>query len=77
VLYLANLTLRTKINDLNDDVYNYIKDVYFSGETVEAIYNDEWYVALYSQGALPPQSGPIPLLVMDLCAVITHCTVLY
>ena len=42
VLYLATLTFRTRINDLNEDVYVYVRDVYFKNEIIEAIHEDEW-----------------------------------
>lgn len=42
VLYLATLTHRSRINDLNEDVYVYARDVYFKNEVVEAIHDDEW-----------------------------------
>jgi len=41
-LHLATLTYRTRINDMNEDVYVYIKDIYFKDEIVEAIHEDEW-----------------------------------
>ena len=44
VLYLATLTYRTRINDLNEDVYVYVRDVYFKNEIIEAIHEDEWCV---------------------------------
>ena len=34
LLYLATLTQRSKINDLNDDVFIFAKDRFFIGETV-------------------------------------------
>ncbi|GBM48386.1 Bromodomain adjacent to zinc finger domain protein 1A [Araneus ventricosus] len=39
ILYLASLTQRKRLNELCDDVFNYVKDRYFIGEEVEVIIN--------------------------------------
>ena len=35
ILYLAALTHRSRLNELNDDVFQFARDRYFIGETVE------------------------------------------
>ncbi|KFM78225.1 Bromodomain adjacent to zinc finger domain protein 1A, partial [Stegodyphus mimosarum] len=39
VLHLASLTERTRLNDMCDDVFMYVKDRYFIGEEVEVTFN--------------------------------------
>nr|XP_022913840.1 bromodomain adjacent to zinc finger domain protein 1A isoform X1 [Onthophagus taurus]XP_022913841.1 bromodomain adjacent to zinc finger domain protein 1A isoform X1 [Onthophagus taurus] len=39
VLFLANKTNRTNFSDMSDDVFSYIKERYFVGETVEASFS--------------------------------------
>ena len=42
ILYLAHLTHRSRLNDLNDDVYGFAKERYFIGELVDAIISGDW-----------------------------------
>lgn len=45
VLYLASLTHRASQKDLMEDVYSYMKDRYFIGETVEVCFQEnKWFV---------------------------------
>ena len=37
ILYLSTLTQRSRLNDLNDDVFVFARDRYFIGETVEVL----------------------------------------
>ena len=39
LLYLASLTNRSRLNDMCDDVFNFVKDRYFVGEEVEVSIN--------------------------------------
>lgn len=41
LLFLATLTHRSRLNDLNDDVFMFAKDRYFIGETVECLQGSE------------------------------------
>ncbi|KAK3891862.1 hypothetical protein Pcinc_004260 [Petrolisthes cinctipes] len=43
VLYITSLTRRGRYIDLNEDVFNYVRDRYFVGEEVEAIVKNHWY----------------------------------
>ncbi|XP_046402688.1 bromodomain adjacent to zinc finger domain protein 1A isoform X2 [Ischnura elegans] len=44
VIYLASKTRRTCLRDLADDVYNFIRNRYFAGETVEVNLSDgQWF----------------------------------
>ena len=45
LLLMASLTCRGKMNEACDDVYYFMKDRYFVGETVEAILRSKWYPA--------------------------------
>lgn len=38
LLYLASLTRRSRVSDVNDDVFNYVKDRYFIGEMVDVLF---------------------------------------
>lgn len=40
VLYLTNLTHRSRLHEICDDIFAYIKDRYFVEETVEVIRNN-------------------------------------
>ncbi|CAH0385775.1 unnamed protein product [Bemisia tabaci] len=43
VLYLATLTQRSSLNELAEDVFSYVKNHYFIGETVEVLFpEDKW-----------------------------------
>ena len=44
ILYLATLTQRSRINDMNDDVFQFTKDRYFVNEIVEVMHDGERYV---------------------------------
>ena len=44
ILYLSLLTHRSRLNDLNDDVFVFARDRYFIGETVEVHMGSEKYV---------------------------------
>ena len=48
ILYLATLTHRSRLNDLNDDVFQFTKDRFFINEVVEAAHEGEKYVILNS-----------------------------
>lgn len=41
LLCVAALTHRSRLNDVNDDVYLFAKDRYFLGETVDAVIANE------------------------------------
>lgn len=41
LLFLAQRTRRTRLADMNDDVFMFAKDRYFIGETVEVIVGGE------------------------------------
>lgn len=43
MLYITSLTRRGRYIDLNEDVFNYVRDRYFVGEEVEAIVEKHWY----------------------------------
>ncbi|KAL0275653.1 UNVERIFIED_CONTAM: hypothetical protein PYX00_003449 [Menopon gallinae] len=55
ILYLASKTERIGFNDFIDDVYNFVKDRYFLGESVEANINGEWAYAHVLQVLLPTE----------------------
>ncbi|KAJ7417206.1 hypothetical protein WISP_65989 [Willisornis vidua] len=40
VLYLATLTHRTRLHEICDEIFAYVKDRYFAGETVEVVRNN-------------------------------------
>ena len=44
ILFLASLTRRSRLNDLNDDVFNYAKERFFINEIVEVILDGYKYV---------------------------------
>lgn len=44
ILYLASLSHKSRLNDLCDDIFNFVKDRFFVGEEVEAIINGVKYV---------------------------------
>ena len=44
ILYLSTLTQRSRLNDLNDDVFVFARDRYFIGETVEVLMGTDKYV---------------------------------
>ena len=44
ILYLSLLTHRSRVNDLNDDVFVFARDRFFIGETVEVHMGSEKYV---------------------------------
>ena len=41
LLFLANLTYRSRLSDLNDDVFLFAKDRFFIGETVFYVDSDQ------------------------------------
>lgn len=41
LLFVAALTHRSRLNDINDDVYFFAKDHFFLGETVDAVLANE------------------------------------
>lgn len=43
ILFLASLTHRGRLNDLNDDIFVYTKDRYFIDEMVEVMLGNERY----------------------------------
>ena len=43
ILFLATLTHRSRLNDMNDDVFVFAKDRYFIGEIVDVIIGNERY----------------------------------
>ena len=44
LLHLTTLTHRPRLNNLNDDIFGFVKDRYFIGETVEFQHNNERFV---------------------------------
>lgn len=40
VLYLATLTHRSRLHEICDEIFAYVKDRYFVGETVEVVRNN-------------------------------------
>lgn len=44
LLFLATLTHRSRMNDLNDDIFMFVKDRYFIGEALEYIQESERFV---------------------------------
>ncbi|ESO96438.1 hypothetical protein LOTGIDRAFT_159848 [Lottia gigantea] len=40
ILYLATKTHRTRLNDLNDDIFGFVKERFFLGEVVDVVIND-------------------------------------
>lgn len=43
ILFLASLTHRSRLNELNDDIFVYTKDRYFIDEMVEVMLGNERY----------------------------------
>ncbi len=41
ILFLATLTQRSRLNDLNDDVFVFLRNRYFIGEAVEVVMGSE------------------------------------
>ncbi|KAF8795755.1 bromodomain adjacent to zinc finger domain protein 1A-like isoform X4 [Argiope bruennichi] len=60
ILYLASLTQRKRLNELCDDVFNYMKDRYFIGEEVEVIINGVKKSSEVTQVILPERNGKSP-----------------
>lgn len=43
ILYLVTLTARSALSDLTEDIFNYVRDRFFVGETVEVnLIGDHW-----------------------------------
>ncbi|EEB13984.1 bromodomain adjacent to zinc finger protein domain 1, baz1, putative [Pediculus humanus corporis] len=53
ILFLASKTKRKNFNDLVNDVFNFAKDRYFLGESVEVYINDNWVFGHILQVLLP------------------------
>ncbi|XP_015928083.1 bromodomain adjacent to zinc finger domain protein 1A isoform X6 [Parasteatoda tepidariorum] len=60
LLYLASLTERKRLNDLCDDVFNYVKDRYFIGEEVEVTVNGVKRSCEVTQVILPERAVKTP-----------------
>ncbi|XP_060031403.1 bromodomain adjacent to zinc finger domain protein 1A isoform X2 [Erinaceus europaeus] len=54
VLYLTNLTHRSRLHEICDDIYAYVKDRYFVAETVEVIRNNGARLQCRILEVLPP-----------------------
>ncbi|XP_021574909.1 bromodomain adjacent to zinc finger domain protein 1A isoform X2 [Carlito syrichta] len=54
VLYLTNLTHRSRLHEICDDIFAYVKDRYFVGETVEVIRNNGARLQCRILEVLPP-----------------------
>ncbi|XP_036061432.1 bromodomain adjacent to zinc finger domain protein 1A isoform X2 [Onychomys torridus] len=54
VLYLTNLTHRSRLHEICDDIYAYVKDRYFVEETVEVIRNNGTRLQCRILEVLPP-----------------------
>ncbi|XP_028725543.1 bromodomain adjacent to zinc finger domain protein 1A isoform X1 [Peromyscus leucopus] len=54
VLYLTNLTHRSRLHEICDDIYAYVKDRYFVDETVEVIRNNGTRLQCRILEVLPP-----------------------
>ncbi|XP_013069196.2 bromodomain adjacent to zinc finger domain protein 1A-like isoform X1 [Biomphalaria glabrata] len=64
LLYLASLTQRSRLNDLNDDVFVFAKDRFFIGETLEYISGSQ-RKACRVIGVNPPQESNGDVIVID------------
>ena len=73
VLYLATLTHRSRLTDINDDVFMFVKDRFFVNEVIDAMVEGQSqrfvdiYVGSYSYGCAwicpsPSSSWPFPYL---------------
>ncbi|XP_071453567.1 bromodomain adjacent to zinc finger domain protein 1A isoform X2 [Hetaerina americana] len=59
VIYLASKTRRTCLRDLADDVYNFIRNRYFAGETVEVNLADGQWFECQILNVIAPSSNEI------------------
>ncbi|GFY57665.1 bromodomain adjacent to zinc finger domain protein 1A [Trichonephila inaurata madagascariensis] len=60
ILYLASLTHRKRLNELCDDVFNYVKDRFFVGEEVEVVINGVRKSSEVTQVILPERAAKSP-----------------
>ncbi|KAG8235735.1 hypothetical protein J437_LFUL016197 [Ladona fulva] len=59
VIYLASKTRRTCLRDLADDVYNYVRNRYFAGETVEVSLSDNHWVDCQILNVIAPSLSEV------------------
>lgn len=56
ILYLGNRTRRTTFADMAEDVFLYMRDRYFNGENVEALFDDnKWHESHVLQVVAPEE----------------------
>lgn len=56
ILYLGNRTQRTTFADMAEDVFLYMRDRYFNGENVEALFDDnKWHESHILQVVAPEE----------------------